>query len=327
VRRFRTAAYAWGVGAIVFVAAALPGQAADRNPADTLLDRARAAVASHDFGGTVRIGWRTASGMHWRQVTVRAADGGLSLDGGDVVEDDGRAWLRTDARWETLWTDTREPEAPSVGRKYGVKTGSGPTVAGRPTRSLTIARDGHVVERYAFDRTSGIVLRRVRYDDEGRVNGAMEFVRLGELRAGGGKSDTPRVGASAPQPLAEPPDDARRKVGDGFVLVDAHRVGDETQLRYSDGIFTASVFTSDGGLDWDALPAGGADVKLGHVEVRRYRTSGGTVLTWDSDGDTFTCVTDAPESDQREIVAALARSGDDAWDDAVRFVTGPFSWF
>jgi hypothetical protein len=214
-----------------------------------------------------------------------------------------------------------------VDRKYHVETGAGPTVAGRPTRALTLSRDGHVVERYAFDRASGIVMRRVRYGDDGRASGSMEFVRLGELSAGGGEADTPRVGAGAPRELPEPPGDAPEKVGDGFALVDAHRVGDETQLRYNDGVFTASVFTSEGGLDRDALPAGGADVKLGHVDVRRYRTSGGTVLTWESDGDTFTCVTDAPESDQREIVATLVRSGDDAWDDAVRFVTGPFSWF
>jgi hypothetical protein len=260
-------------------------------------------------------------------VAVRAVDGGLRLAHGDLVEDDGRAWLRTETRWETLWADKRVPDAPSVGRKYTIHVdASGPTVAARPTRQLTIERSGHVVERYAFDRQNGLVLRRDRFDDDGRTSASMTFVRLGPIRAASGTLKTPPVDDRAPRSMAQPPEDAHRRVGDGFVLVRAQRVGAETQLLYSDGVFTASVFTRDGAVDWDALPPGGDDVRIGDAQVRRYRTAGGTVLTWESGDRTYSCVTDASDTDQHAILASL--HGDDSgWTDAVRFVTSPFSWF
>jgi hypothetical protein len=199
-------------------------------------------------------------------------------------------------------------------------------VADHPTRTLTVQRDGHVVERYAFDRENGLVLQRVRYDDRGRVSASMVFVRLGAVETVRGTLATPKIDDGAPRPLARPPSDAHRRVGEGFVLVGAQRVGDDTQLQYSDGVFTASVFTREGVIDWDALPAG-EPVRYSGTEARRYRTAGGTVLAWESRGHTYTCVTDASDAEQRAIMASLTRNDDGAWTDAVRFVTSPFSWF
>ena len=98
MRRLRTAACTWVLGTVVLAAAALPSVAADRVPADALLDHAREAVATHEFSGTVRIVWRTADGPRSKLVPVRAVDGGLHLAGGDLVEDNGRAWMRTQDR-------------------------------------------------------------------------------------------------------------------------------------------------------------------------------------------------------------------------------------
>jgi len=328
VRRLRAAACAWVLGTVVLVGAGMPSRAADSSPADALLDRARAAVSTHEFSGVVRISWRNASGQHWERVAVRAVDGGLRIAGGDLVEEGGRAWLRTQTRWETLWSGTRASGAPNVGLKYTVRVDpSGPTIASRPTKVLTIERSGHVVERYAFDRESGLVLRRERFDDDGRSSASMTFVRLGPIRAASGTLKTPPVDKSAPRPMARPPSDAHRRVGDGFVLVGAQRVGAETQLLYSDGVFNASVFTREGAIDWSSLPAGGDNVRMGGTKVRRYRTAGGTVLTWESGDNTFSCVTDASDGDQRAILATVGGGDDGGWTDAVRFVTSPFSWF
>jgi hypothetical protein len=328
MRRFRAAACAWMLGTVVLVGAGLPSRAADSSPADALLDRARDAVATHEFSGVVRISWRNASGQHWKRVSVRAVDGGLRIAGGDLVEEDGRAWLRTQTRWETLWAGKRAPDAPGVGLKYTAHVdASGPTIASRPTKVLTIERSGHVVERYAFDRENGLVLRRERFDDDGRTAASMTFVRLGPITAASGTLQTPPVDKGAPRPMSRPPADAHRRVGDGFVLVGAQRVGAETQLLYSDGVFSASVFTRDGAVDWDSLPAGGDDVRMNDTKVRRYRTAGGTVLTWESGDTTFTCVTDASDADQRAILASVDGGDDGGLTDAVRFVTSPFSWF
>jgi hypothetical protein len=123
------------MGAVVFVAAALPSVAADRAPADALLDRARTAVATHEFTGTVRIRWRTDAGVQHQDVPVRAVDGGVKLANGHLVEDDGRAWLRTQTRWETLWADKRAPDAPSVGAvEFGSTTICKASAAMPPSR-------------------------------------------------------------------------------------------------------------------------------------------------------------------------------------------------
>ena len=101
---------------------------------------------------------------------------------------------------------------------------------------------------------------------------------------------------------------------------------DETQLRYSDGVAEASVFTQRGTIDWGALPVGGRDVRYGNVRARRYRTPAATVIVWQSGPRTLTCVTDATTADQAGIVEDLTREDDDGWTGVVRFVTGPFSW-
>jgi hypothetical protein len=316
------------MGTAVFLASGLPGQAADSSPADALLARARDAVATHEFTGRVRIGWRTDGGLRTTTVPVRAVDGGLRMAQGAVVADDGRAWLRTQARWETLWSSSRTSGGPSVAAKYRVRVVTqGPTIAGRPTRTLTIALGHRVVERYDLDRDLGLVLRRVRLDDRGRVAASMTFEQLGPVHEVQGTMRTPPIANDAPRGLARPPADARREIGHGFELTGAQRVGRETQLFYSDGVFTASVFTRDGELDRDALPSGGTDVRVGGLSARRYRTASGTVLAWESRGHAYTCVTDASDGEQRAMLASLRGGDDSAWVRAVRFVTAPFSWF
>ena len=85
------AALAAGIGLLL----ALPGFAAERNPADAMLDRAREALRTHEFAGRVRLDWRDAvapaggdgESRHerrcaaaWPTVARRA---------------NGRAWIRT----------------------------------------------------------------------------------------------------------------------------------------------------------------------------------------------------------------------------------------
>ncbi len=127
--------------------------------------------------------------------------------------------------------------------------------------------------------------------------------------------------------MAEPPSGTPRTLGDGFVLIESLRLPrHETQLRYSDGVFEASVFRRAGALDWESLPEGGRPMEVGSARARRYRTSVGSVLVWQSGPDTLTCVTDASGRDQAAIVADLLPSPESGWARTVRFVTNPFSW-
>ena len=325
-RRLRAVAVAGAVSVGVLGATTLPSRAAGPNPADTMLDRARQALRTHEFQGTIRLAWLDDAGRHTRMIAVDATGGGLRMADGAVVAARGRAWLRVGKSWSAVWTDSHPPRAPSITSKYRVRVGSGPSVLGRPTVAVSIRHDGVTVERLVFDRAIGIVLRRDRLDGHGHLVERAEFVALSGVAPRTGEMQTPTAAGAAPHALRGLPDDAARTVGDGFVLVGAQRVGEQTQLEYTDGVFDASVFTREGTMDWDALPDGGADVRIDGQRVRRYHTAGDTVLAWQSGGRTLTCVTDGTAADQATIVRTLSGEDDDALTDVARFVTAPFSW-
>ena len=237
------------VAAVVGVAAGLglllsvPGFAADANPADTMLDRAREALRTQEFSGRVRLEWWDGSKRHVATVDVATTDGVLQMADGRVVEHDGRSWMRTAHRWTTLWADDRDPKAPSISAKYRTRVRSGPTVAGRATRELVVRHADHVVERIAVDRRYGFVLARERYDDTGRPELAMRFVGLRAVRRRATVTSVPTVGTRSPTPIARPP----RRTGASATGSCSSRRGassaHEQQLRYSDGVFDTSIFT------------------------------------------------------------------------------------
>jgi hypothetical protein len=123
------------------------------------------------------------------------------------------------------------------------------------------------------------------------------------------------------------PADAARRIGDGFVLMDSRRMsGGESLLRYTDGVFEASVFVRPEPLDWSGLPGDGEDRRLGRIRTRRYGTPAGRVVVFESSDRTYTIVTDAPTRDQVALVADLGAAPDSAWTRFVRSFTGPFRW-
>lgn len=326
-RATRVAAVVTGIATLSVGSAALAGAASSPNPAETQMDRARAAIQDYEFRGTIRIWWRDGHGGGTATMPVVAVDGGLKVDDGRLLADDGRTWMRAGKGWTTLWSDPRDPRAPSVARKYTVRRRSGPVIVARPTRLLVFRRNGRAVERIAFDQATGLVLSRDRFDSSGAPTMRMKFLTLTNVRTRHGALDTPPVESNAPGARDSVPDDTPKSLVGGFVLVDARRgEGDATQLRYSDGLFEASVFTEPGPLDWDALPPGGRDVHYGTVRARRYQNAAGTVVVWEAGGATFTGVTDATSEDQAGIVESLSRSHDSNWTNVVRFVTSPFSW-
>jgi hypothetical protein len=242
-----------------------------------------------------------------------------------VLATDGRAWIRTDGGWQALGGSGHDLPAPPLSGKYRARIAPGPEVVGRPTRLLVISRDGKVIERVAADRETGIVLARVQRDPWAGRRRSMRFVTLSALRPRQGRLDPPSM-SGAPVAVA-PPQDSAATLGAGFERVDARALdADTVQVRYSDGVFDASVTTRDGSPDWDALPRGGDDVRLAGVRARRYSTAAGAVIVWESNRRTITCVTDAPRRDQSAIVRTLSRDDDGAWTTMVRFVGAPFRW-
>ena len=317
-----------GIGVLTVLVPGGLARASEPSPADRLFDRARYAVHAFEFTGSVRIWWRDARGGHATTVAVAARRGGLDVDGGRIVHDDGRAWMQSRGHWITLWGDTADVASPSVAAKYDVTQKAGPVILRRRTDRLSVHRRGRPVEVVDFDHRTGVVLARNRFDGTGRSDLRMEFVSLDGprrrhgpdrrplQRADSDEGTRPTVSASAP-----------RSLGQGFQLVGARSmVGHVTQMRYSDGVFEASVFARAGATDWKGLPEGGQDVRYGNVRARRYRTPVGTVLVWQVGAQTLTCVTDAIGSDQAVMIRNLSGEHNGFWTGLVRFVNGPFHW-
>lgn len=302
--------------------------ASERNPADRLFDRARQAVHAYEFSGSVRIWWRDSAGGHESTVSVDARHGALDVDDGRIVHEQGRAWMRTDRRWVTLWGEPGDVASPSISPKYRVVSEPGPEILRRPTDRLSVRRHGQPVEVVDFDRETGVVLRRNRFDSSGASDLRMEFVSFDGLRRREGPARSPvRTAAADRGTRREVPSTALRSLGQGFRLIEARSMADQaTQLRYSDGVFEASVFSQPGFTDWKGLPGGGRDVWYGTVRARRYRTPAGTVLVWEVGDRTLTCVTDATASDQASMIATSSDEHEGLWTALVRFVNGPFHW-
>ena len=148
--------------ALAVVGSAIPSAADRTNPADRALDRAREAIHNYEFHGTVELSWHDQRGRHREDLPVVAVDGGLRVADGRVLQRNGQAWLRSDQRWTTLWSDGRDPKAPGIGAKYDIVRRRGPRIVGRTTDVLVIQRGRRVVERMAVDHETGMMLRRER---------------------------------------------------------------------------------------------------------------------------------------------------------------------
>ena len=302
--------------------------ASGRNPADRQFDRARHAVHAYEFSGSVRIWWRDESGGHVTKVSVDARHGALDVGDGRIVHEQGRAWMRSNRRWITLWGENSDIPSPSISPKYRVSSEPGPVILRRATDRLSVRRRGQPVEIVDFDRETGVVLQRNRFDSSGASDLRMEFVALNGLRRREGPDRSPvRTAAADLGTRRGVPSTALRSLGQGFRLIEVRSMaGEATQLRYSDGVFEASVFSQPGVTDWKGLPGGGRDVLYGTVRARRYRTPVGTVLVWQVNERTLTCVTDATATDQAAMIGSLSRDREGLWTSLTRFVNGPFDW-
>ena len=316
---------------VAVLAIVVPGElalASGRNPADRLFDRARHAVHAYEFSGSVRIWWRDASGGHETTVSVDARHGALDVGDGRIVHEQGRAWMRRDRRWITLWGENGDIPSPSISPKYRVSSEPGPLILRRATDRLSVRRRGELVEIVDFDRETGVVLQRNRFDSSGASDSRLEFVSLDGLRRREGPGRSPvRTAVADLGTRSAVPSTAPHSLGQGFRLIEVRSMADNaTQLRYSDGVFEASVFSQPGATDWKGLPDGGRDVRYGSVRTRRYRTPAGTVLVWQAGERTLTCVTDATATDQAAMIATLSREREGLWTSLTRFVNGPFDW-
>lgn len=334
------AAIAALAGAWPVAGAGLRAGADQVDPAERLLTDARHAAERYDFSGVLEVTWSDAAGPHSAEVSVRSANGVLSLgDESQVIVEGPRRFVHETEGWLAVWSRDVASSVPSPSQKWQLTVRDGPVVAGRATREVNAAdRDrGEVRERLDFDATTGLLLRREQMDRHGNPVRAVGFVSIGET-AGAAFGVVPAQAPRAPRASAtrQPrsieavtaPFRAPSTAGDGFRLTGRYRdTTGAVQLFYSDGLFGVSVFEQEGKLDWSGLPAGAnARTVAGH-EARRYRTPTGLVTVWESDDVVYTAVADAPADQVDQLLADFTPSDSPStFERVTSFVLGPFDW-
>ncbi len=307
---------------------------ADRDTQDAarLVRGTRDAAEQHDFTGTATVTWTTANGIEHAQVQVTDVDGSVAIaaaDGGAVVDDGRRTYLKDHLGWQGLVVEPAAHDLPAPDHRWDLRTAGSRTVAGRPATLVVAARpDGKVAQRLAVDDATGLLLDREVVGPDGTVQRSVQFtsVDVDERRASG-MSPPADVKTRSAEPLASVPDGYRAPgAPGGFELLTRSRHPDGVLLFYSDGVFSTSVFEQQGELDWDSLPSGGSDTRLADTRTRIYHEPGGDVAVWARHGLVYTCVTDAPSDVFARMVGALASDDRSTPESVVDFVLDPFGW-
>lgn len=291
----------------------------------------RDAAGDHDFTGVATVSWTTPEGKHSARVHVTDVAGSVAVatDGGAVVDEGRRTYLRDHLGWTGLVVEPAASDVPEPDHRWALSTSGSRTVAGRPATVVVATRgDGTPAQRLVVDDATGLLLAREVLGPDGRVERSVRFTTIDV-----GERDTSAmvppedVRTPAAEKLTSMPDGYRAPGSPaGFELVTRSRHPDGVLLFYSDGVFTASVFEQLGDLDWGALPSGGTDTELADTRTRTYHEASGDVAVWERNGLVYTFVTDAPSDVFANMVGALASDARSTPEAIVDFVLGPFGW-
>jgi hypothetical protein len=297
---------------------------------EQLLERARAASADTAFAGVVEVRWRDGGSLHVERVGARGRGGAYVVGRGDNVAVGAGAvrWAADDgvaSRWGQI--DGAAPPPPDA--EWALTVDGVATIAGRPTH-VVVARRGHgpIRARFFVDDRSGLLVRRDVLSQDGHVLRSVRYTRLAVDDVTPAVPSVPRQGTKTvlthevDSEFAVP-----SHIGTGFRLLGSYEhPGGVMQLFYSDGLFSISVFEQPGLVNWGSLPAGGHRSAVDEQRARWYATDAGNVVVWGRDGLALTGVSDAPPEVVHAAVDDVQRGGDDAWNDVVDFVLGPFGW-
>ncbi len=311
------------------------GASADDTPearqAARLVERTRDAASRHDFSGTAVVSWRSGDAMREARVEVNDVGGAVEIvasDGGTVVDEGRRTYLRDRLGWTGALVEPAAGELPAPGHRWSLTLGSPRTVAGRPTTVVVAERgDGTVAQRLFVDDATGLLLGRQVLGPDGHVQRSVQFVTV-DVGDGDTSVSAPRgVDTGKAKALSSVPDGYRAPTSlGGFELVTRSQHPDGVLLFYSDGVFTTSVFEQRGDLDWGSLPSGGTDSRLAGSRARTYHEPSGDVVVWARNGLVYTCVSDAPSDTFASMIEQFAGSDRSTPESVVDYVLGPFGW-
>src|SRR5450759_492774 len=241
------------LAATVVVGAATAAPAQPSGDGERLLHDAQTANAHQSYAGVLSVDWTDHGAQHHTEAFTHVVDGEVGVGGGNsrILSEGDQRWVGAPGAWAlVVGSDSTAAAPPSADASWHLRTGPGPTVAGRATTAVVAAdpSSGTPRARFFIDAATGTLLRRDVLDARGRLVRDVSFeaflplgATLSPVHPQTAKSEEPVTLRSVPSGYQAPSSIGR------YRLLGRYRQPDGTiQLYYGDGIFTLSLFEQQG---------------------------------------------------------------------------------
>jgi hypothetical protein len=291
-------------GAVAVFTMAVVGPALADDLADYLADASEAVYSGHRVVGTTWDGFESV-GM----VEIQHLGGMTTVGSGSsyVRIGDGRMHAAGSTEMALSFVGAIQPD---LAVRYAVSSGGATEYLGRRAHVLEVTESGFLRMRMIVDESSSAPVATEVYSDDGtvfRYSSMVEFsVSVDPEMA---TTDKRVYEMMLPVEQAGLPVNAA-----GYQLVDVYAGPQGAhQAFYTDGLFSFSVFTTKGRVDWEgAIEDDHPYVVGGHTYVRVINPASLWVL-WNAPGMAVALVGDLPPDHLEEVLAFLPRPGMDGW--------------
>ncbi|UPK74060.1 zf-HC2 domain-containing protein [Nocardioidaceae bacterium SCSIO 66511] len=231
--------------------------------------------------------------------TVEVASSSLLADRRSRVaaDDEDAVELLRDASGDSSYLD-------QLIRNYRITTGTSGRIDGRQAVEVRASRGGRVAAVFWLDASTGQLLRRLLYGDDGAVVDSRDFDTRTAASLGDDDATVTPISARTMDTLTKSGWACHDLLARDMGRIRGHWVDlgadNVVRLTYSDGLSRLAVYEQRGTLDQSGL-AGFERRKLGGAAVW-VRTGDPNIAVWSAGGVVYTVVTDA---DPRRLRAAF----------------------
>lgn len=287
----------------VFVAASVGPALAD-DLADYLADAGEAVYSGRRVVGTTWDGYANVG-----IVDIQHLGGMATLGSGSSHATIGDGRMRLDGPAEAALSFIRATQV-DLDDRYAVSQGDTAEHLGRSAYVLEVSEDGFLRMRMVVDQSTAAPLTTEVYAQDGsvfRYSSMLEFSVSADPEMA--SMDEHSYEMMVPVDHADLPVDAA-----GYRLIDVY-AGPQgaNQAFYTDGLFSFSVFTTSGRVNWEAA----IDDELpyavdGHTYWRIINPASLWVM-WNAPGTAIALVGDLPPDHLEQVLGELPKPGLDTW--------------
>ncbi|MEA2024701.1 MAG: hypothetical protein U9N79_10505 [Actinomycetota bacterium] len=295
-----------GLAAVFTIAAAGPALADDPadNLADYLADAGEAVYSGRRVVGTTWDGMESVG-----IVEIQHLGGKATLGSGSFYATigDGRMHLAGPNETALSFVGATQPD---LAVRYAVASGGTAEHLGRRARVLDVMESGLLRMRVIVDESTSAPVATEVYSNDGtvfRYSAMVEFsVSVGPEMT---MTDEHAYEMMLPVEQAGLPSDAA-----GYQLVDVYAgPRGARQAFYTDGLFSFSVFTTKGRVNWHAAIEDELPYAVDGHSYLRVIDPASLWVVWNAPGTAVALVGDLPPDHLEDVLAELPRPGSDGW--------------